>query len=406
MRVLIVTQYFWPEQFRVNDIARALNDKGYEVIVLTGLPNYPGGKIFSGYSFRGPYRENYSGVTVVRVPLIPRGQKKNIFLALNYFSFLLFSSILGPFFIKGRIDKIFVYQPSPVTVAFPAVILKWIKRAPIIFWVTDLWPETLSATGMVKKEWVLWLWSKFVKFLYKNSDRILVTSRGFIEKIVSRGIDKEKVEYWPQWGEDLFTSEAISNEVVGYDQNLIPDGFKIMFAGNIGTSQGFETIVEAAAMLKYYRDIHWVVLGDGLMKEWVEVEILNRGLTENFHLLGRKPLEAMPLYYKNADLLLASLKKDPLFTITVPAKIQSYLPSGKPIIVSMDGEGASLIEQADAGVSCKAGCPQSLAEGVLKIYGLTQGERVILGANGRKYFFNNFDRNKLLMRLEEILNTL
>lgn len=403
--ILIVSQYFWPEQFRINDISQALLEKGYKVTVLTGLPNYPAGSFSEGYSFAGPYRENFDGVDVVRVPLIPRGQKKGLMLALNFLSFCVMATILGPFLVRGKVDKIFVYQPSPVTVAFPAIILKWVKRAPMIFWVTDLWPETLQATGMVKSKWALYLWGLFVNFLYKHSDRILVTSKGFTSKIAARGVPTEKLEYWPQWGEDLFTKEIVgeSKEQKGFNPELIPDGFKIMFAGNIGTSQAFETIVEAADELKEYKDIHWVILGDGLKKKWVEQEIVKRQLSENFHLLGRRPIETMPLYYAKADALLASLKKDPLFAITVPAKIQSYLPSGKPIVVSMDGEGAELIDDAKAGVSCKASDARSLAKGVLKLYSLTHGEREQMGKRGREYFFTHFDRNSLLERLEAIL---
>lgn len=406
MRVLIVTQYFWPEQFKINDIALALKDQGYEVLVLTGLPNYPNGKFFSGYSLRGPYREYFNGVEVIRVPLIPRGKSKGLLLALNYLSFLISSTLLAPFIIKGRIDKIFVYQLSPVTAAFPAVVVKYFKKAPIVLWVTDLWPETLKATGVVKSPWALNLWGMFVDFLYKKSDRILVTSKGFVDRIISRGIQSEKIEYWPQWGENLF-NEEINNgrKIQGFDEDLIPNGFKIMFAGNIGTSQAFETIVEAAENLKEYKNIHWVILGDGLMKSWLEKEIVRRGLAKNFHLLGRRPLETMPLYYFHASVLLASLKKDPLFAITVPAKIQSYLPSGKPIIASMDGEGADLINEAGAGISCKASCSKSLSEGVLKLYNMTQAELDEMGVRGKEYFNANFERNNLLIRLETILRT-
>ncbi len=400
MKILIVSQYFYPERFRINDIAQGLIEQGHEVSVLTGLPNYPEGSFFKGYSFFGPYQENHQGINIIRVPIIPRGKKKGLQLALNYLSFFITSTILAPFFLKERYDKIFVYQLSPVTAAFPAVVMKWLKNIPIVFWVTDLWPETLEATGIVKRKWILDLWGKFVKFLYDQSDVILVTSKGFTDKIAARGVHPGKIRYWPQWGEEIFAKNIIQEDAVG--EGEIPEGFKVMFAGNIGTSQGFETIVAAAEKLKDHQDIKWVILGDGLRRPWIEEQIKKRGLEKCFFLLGSRALEAMPAYYQKSDVLLASLKKDPLFAITVPAKVQSYLPSGKPLIVSMDGEGAELLNDAQAGISCAADSVDELAEAVLSLYRMSQEEREILGARAREYFFKNFEREKLLNQLIEI----
>jgi len=400
MNILIVSQYFLPERFKINDIAQALSKEGHHVRVLTGLPNYPEGDFFPGYGLKGPYREKAGDVEIIRCPLFPRGQKKGWRLALNYLSFMVFSSFLAPFLIRGKVDRIFVYQLSPVTAALPAIILKWVKKCSITFWVTDLWPETLEATGVVTSQQWMDIWGRFVKFLYNHSDKILVTSIGFIDKIAERGIERTKLLYWPQWGEDLFKS--IPENATNITGSL-PMGFRVMFAGNIGTSQAFETIVEAATILKEYTDVKWLILGDGLMRPWVEQEIVNRNLTEQFFLLGSRPMEEMPAFYSQADVLLASLKKDPLFAITVPAKIQSYLPSGKPIIASMDGEGADLVKNAGVGLSCDASNAEQLADCVLVLHRMSLQERNSMGERGKRYFKENFDREILLKRLVKIM---
>lgn len=403
MKILVVTQYYWPERFKINDICQGLLERGHEVTVLTGLPNYPQGKFFPGYGvLKGPWRQKHDGVEILRVPMFSRGPKKGWRLMLNFISFFLMASIFAPFVCKGKYDRIFVYEPSPVTVVIPAIVLKWIKKIPVYFWVTDLWPETLIATGALKSQWAVNMWGKIVKFLYEQCDVVMVTSKGFIDKIAARGISRDKIVYWPQWGESLFSKTKLEEDKM--PRSEIPDGFKIMFAGNIGTSQSFDTILDAAESLKDYEQIKWVILGDGMQRKWVEDEVRIRGLKENFYLLGPKPMETMPYYYSLSDVLLASLKKDPLFAITVPAKIQSYLPSGKPVLVSMDGEGADLIEDAGAGVACRASDSKELANGVLKLYQMTQEERVEMGQRGVHYFNENFDREKLLSRLEKIMS--
>lgn len=403
MNILIITQYFYPETFRINDIAAGLTERGHNVTVYTGIPNYPKGKFFDGYSLKGPYSENHNGIKIIRAPLISRGENKGLRLVVNYFSFMIFASLLAPILCRGNFDKIFVYQLSPVTAALPAVILKWIKRIPIVFWVTDLWPETLEATGVVKSKSMLNVWGKFVEFLYNQSDKILVTSKGFINKITHRGIPENKVSYWPQWGEEIFAQQHIDESLI--PKNTIPEGFKIMFAGNIGGSQSFDTIVDAAEKLKEYSEIKWVILGNGVVFKWLKTEIVKRGLKKTVYLLGSKPLETMPTYYSKADVLLAALNDNPLFAITVPAKIQSYLPSGKPILVSMDGEGSDLINESKSGIACKANSSEELADGALKLFKMTKEQRDQMGLNGRDYFLKNYKRDDLLDQLEDIFKS-
>ncbi len=403
MKILIVTQYFWPENFRINDLCEALKERGHEVTIYTGLPNYPRGKFFKGYSLLGPYKESYQGMTVVRVPMLPRGPKKGLFLALNYLSYFLIASILAPFLIRGKYDRIFVYEPSPITVAIPGIVLKYLKRIPMVLWVTDLWPESLEATGAVRNPKVLSLVGKMVKWIYRHTDKILITSKGFREKVEFYCEDKSKISYWPQWAENLFSDSTSIPD--GYsDLNFPSSGFNIVFAGNIGSAQDFETIVGAADLLKNEKDINFVILGDGMMSPWVESEVKKRGLGATFHLLGRKPLETMPYYFKKADALLLTLRSSEIFSITIPSKLQSYLASAKPIVVGIDGEAAQIVKDWKAGVSSKAGDPESLKQAILELYNSKPEEKKSYGENAYNCYKEEFHREKLVGSLEEIFS--
>ncbi|MEA9356642.1 glycosyltransferase family 4 protein [Bacteriovorax sp. PP10] len=398
MKILVVTQYFWPENFRINDLCDALIERGHEVTVYTGLPNYPEGTFFKGYSYFGPYKEYRGKIKVIRSPLIPRGKNKSLKLVFNYFSFFFLSSLLAPFLVRGKFDKIFVYEPSPITVAIPGIVLKYLKNAPMFFWVTDLWPESLEATGVVKNKKILNVVGSLVKVLYKHSDKILVTSKGFIPRVKALGGKDSQIVYFPQWAEELFSRTPDPH----FHDSLIPqEGFKVMFAGNIGSSQDFETLVKAATILKDNKNIYFLILGDGLMKSWAEQEVAKQGIANNFIFLGRKPVDLMPEYYSKADAMLMSLTNTDLFSITVPSKLQSYLASKKPIIASMNGEGAQIVEDFKAGLTCPAGNPQLLAEKILKISTFSKTELDLMGENSLKCYQSEFEREKLITLLEE-----
>lgn len=397
MHILIVSQYFWPENFRINDLSLGLMEKGHQVTVLTGIPNYPEGRFFPGYGFFKNNRENYQGVKVIRVPLIPRGNGGGLRLALNYISYAFFASILSPFVCRGKFDLIFVCQLSPVMVGLPALVLKRLKHAPIMFWIQDLWPESLSATGAIKSKKALKVVEKLVRFIYSGCDLILVQSRAFSPSIEKEGVDPCRIAYFPNSAEELY--KPVEVELDAPERSMIPAGFCVMFAGNIGAAQDFETILSAAEQLKEYADIHWVIVGDGRMRPWVEAQIDERGLTETVHLLGRHPVELMPRFFSIADVMLVTLKKEYIFSLTIPSKVQSYLACAKPIIAALDGEGARVIEESGAGVTCSAENPQALAEAVLKMYRLTEADLHDIGLRGRRYFEQHFERTVLLERL-------
>ena len=404
MNILIITQYFWPENFRINDLSLGLSAKGHQVTVLTGIPNYPDGRFFSGYGLFKKRVEDYQGVKILRVPLVPRGKSKGWQLALNFISFALIGSLLSSFYCRGRFDVIFVCQLSPVTVGIPAIVMKRLKGIPILFWVLDLWPESLSSTGAVKSMRLLRWVGKLVRFIYCQCDRILVSSRGFIHSIVAMGGEPERIGYFPNWAEALYKPYQMSKKVSAYDK--LPKGFCVMFAGNIGAAQEFGTILTAAEYLKAYPDIHWLILGGGHMFGWVKEQVRQRGLSRNFHLLGRHPLETMPHFFALADVMLVSLKRDPIFSLTVPGKIQSYLACGRPIIGAIDGEGGQLIEESGAGIASPAGDAKALAKAVSDMYHMPKLNREKMGKRGKEYYDSNFERDMLLGRLERWMQEL
>lgn len=395
MHILIVTQYFWPENFRINDLALGLLERGHQVTVLTGVPNYPDGSFFEGYGYFNK-QQDYYGVKVLRVPLIPRGKGGGLRLALNYISFAAAASIAGPVLCRGKFDLIFVFEPSPITVGIPAVILKKLTSTPILFWVQDLWPESLAATGAVKSQAILALVARLVTFIYQRCDRILIQARSFFDPVVRQGGEKDKIYYFPNAAESMLTTP--SRALIEIPP--LPEGFKIMFAGNIGAAQDFETIIAAAHLLQRYSDIHWIIVGDGRMRGWSEAEVKSRNLSGTVHFFGRYPPDAMPVFFSYADALLVTLKKEPIFALTIPSKIQSYLACGRPVIAALDGEGANIIEDAGAGVTCRSGAPDALARAVLKMYKTSKSEREKMGRSGKAYYEENFDRSMLLDKLE------
>ena len=398
MKILIVTQYFWPENFRINDLSVRLKGKGHKVTVLTGIPNYPNGHFFRGYGLFKNMRQDYHGVTVKRSPLIPRGNGGRFRLALNFLSFAFFASILSPFFCRSKFDLIFIYEPSPITVCLPALLLKKLKSAPVIFWMQDLWPESLSATGAVRSKKILKMVDMLVRFIYRGCDLILIQSRAFVEPIKCQGCDPNRTLYFPNSAEELY--QPVTLEEDAFERTVMPEGFCVTFAGNIGAAQDFGTILKAAEILKDHKEINWVIIGDGRMLPWVKSQVIKRKLMQTVHLLGRHPIETMPRYFSLADALLVTLKKEPIFELTIPSKIQSYLACAKPIIAALQGEGARIIKEARAGLTCPAEDPEALAKAVLTLFNMPQSERQLMGMRGRTYFNLHFENEKLLTSLE------
>lgn len=401
MRILIVTQYFYPENFRINDVCLGLVERGHSVTVLTGKPNYPSGKYFDGYGwFRNSY-EKWKGVDVYRSNLILRGNGNAINLFLNYFSFA-FLSIFTLFSIKSRFDKIFIFAPSPITVGIPGIVASKLFKAKSVLWVHDLWPESIRIAGGIENRFIIKTIDLLTRWIYKKVDKILIQSEAFQSYITQQVEDKNKIFYYPFYAEPFYRVEIPEPK---YNDDL-PSGFKLLFAGNIGEGQSFPTLLEAAKVIKNMNlPISWIIFGEGRMKELVIKEITTHGLENNFILKGALPATEMPKYFCCVDGLIVSLKKSEIFSITIPGKLQSYLACGKPIIGSLDGIGAQIINDSKCGFTSKAESVEELVESILRLYNLSVEDRKSLGNNGRNYFEKEFERESLLDKLENILNS-
>lgn len=400
MKILIITQYFWPENFKINDMAQALIERGHQVSILTGKPNYPEGKFYSSYSYFNKSYEVWNSIKIYRSFMTPRGNGKGLWLFLNYVSFAFFSSI-RLFFIKDKFDKIFVFEPSPITVGIPAVVCKLRFNAPIYFWVQDLWPESLTAAGGVKNKYVLDLFSRLTKFIYSHSFKILVQSKAFIPYILKQGVSIEKLIYYPNSTESFYKKNPVNPEF----SNKFPEGFKLIFAGNLGEAQSFETIIAAIDLLvKDGLNVHLIILGNGRAKEHIHNKVIELGLSNHIHLWGSFESIMMPDFFSCANALIVALKKDLIFSLTIPSKIQSYLACGKPIIASLDGEGARIVEDAKAGFTSNSEDVMGLKDAIKKMYLLTPNQQIELGDNARSYFEKEFEREMLVDKLESIFS--
>jgi len=402
VRILVVSQYFRPESFRVNDLAAVLVERGHAVTVLTGLPNYPGGKLYPGYSWRGPYRESFAGYEVRRVPLLPRGDGGGLRLALNYLSFAVMGCLLGPWLLRGRFDVVFVHAPSPITACLPALWLKLWRRLPVVLWVQDLWPESLAAAGAVRSSLLLGAVGRLVRAIYRRCDLVLGQSEAFVGAIRARSAES-RVAALPNWAEDFYRPLALDADAP--ERAEMPAGFTLLFAGNLGAAQSLETILAAAQRLRD-EPVHWAFLGDGRRREWLEAEVRARGLQDRVRLLGWRPAERVPRYLALAGGLLVTLRREPIFEATVPTKVQSSLAAGRPVLAALDGEPARILAESGGALVVPAEDGEGLAAAALRLLRMDAGERDAMGARCRGYAERHFDRELLVTRLEDWMREL
>jgi len=400
LNILIITPYFYPENFRINDLAIDFkNKKNHSLSVITPIPNYPEGKFYDGYGLFKRRKERWNGINIYRSILIPRGTGSNINLALSWISSIFGNLLLAINVLKSNYDLIFVFGPSPFTICLPAIFIKKIKNTPICFWVLDLWPESVSSAGKLKTSLIPQLLMPLVRFTYNNCDTILVSSPGFIESIKEKNIGIDNIKFFPQWAEPIF--QKIKKQENSF--LMVPKGsFIVMFAGNIGESQDFNSILKAANQLKQNKRIHWVIIGSGRKEKWVKEKIFELGIKDVFHMIGRFPLEKMPGFYSQASAMLISLSKKHIFSLTIPAKLQSYLACGKPVLAMIDGATAELVRESKSGLVCNSENADQLANNVLRMSEMTDYEIKRMATNAHNLYMKEFNRDVLLNRLESI----
>lgn len=390
MKLLVICQYYYPEPFRISDICEALVEKGHQVTVLTGLPNYPEGKVLDSYRSGKNRKEVINGVDVIRSFEIGRGNRKATLL-LNYFSFAL-SASYKTLFMKEKFDAVFVNQLSPVMMGFPAMVYKKKHNKKMLLYCLDLWPASLTAGGIQKDSRIYQLFSHLSTWIYRSADQIAVSSTMFQSYLNETiGINTSTIVHLPQYAETLFT------EKVAVEKG---NRFHFVFAGNIGEMQSVETIIKAADILRNDAAIQFHIVGDGSKLEECKTLSGNLGLA-NIIFHGRKPLHEMPNYYSLADAMLITLKDDAALSSTLPGKVQSYMAAGKPIIGAINGETSEVIKAAACGYCCEAENASELANLIMQFCLSSDKEK--MATNAYDYYGKHYSKERFLAVLEETL---
>lgn len=398
--VLVISQYFYPEEFRINDICKEWVKKGYKVTVITGIPNYPQGKFFKGYGLTKRNKETYEGIDIVRLPIIPRG-KKSFTLMLNYLSFVI-SGFFWQLFTRVKADCVFIFEVSPMTQALPGVWYSKKLNIPCYLYVQDLWPENVEIITGLKNKLIINAIGKMVDYIYLRCTRILTTSQSFVDSIVMRNVSKEKVEFWPQYAEEFYKPVgSVQIEEVPSDKR-----FNIIFAGNIGEAQGLEILPKAAAILSatHHDKVRFNIVGDGRYKEELILSVKFNNVESMFNFVPKQPAIRIPEFIAANDAAFLSLTNHPLFEKTIPAKLQSYMACGAPIIASASGETAQIIKNSRGGLYSDPGSAEELAKNILKLIDMNRSELEMFGYNSKKYSDEHFNKSKLLDRMDVIFN--
>lgn len=397
--ILVVSQYFYPEQFRINDICQEWVKRGYKVTVVTGIPNYPMGKTFNGYGLTKKRHEMWNGIEIIRIPLIPRGSNSIGMLA-NYVSFMVSGIIAGK--LKDiKADYVFSFEVSPMTQVLTGISFAKKLGVPHYLYVQDLWPENVVTVTGIKNPAIIKPIDKMVDYIYKNSNEIFTTSPSFVKAICNRKVKvpEEKVHYWPQYAEQFY--RPVEKEAVPE----IPDDncFKVIFTGNIGTAQGLQILPKTAALLKG-ENIKFVMVGDGRYLKEFNIEVQNNGVEDAFIMIPRQPPERIPELLAACDVAFLSFQDAELWTMTIPAKLQSYMACGMPIIASAQGETQRVIEEAGCGMTCGLGDHRALAAIIIEFINISPKKICDMRENALNYSRQFFDKNKLLDEMENYLN--
>lgn len=401
--IVIFSQHYYPEQFRINDLAEELVNRGHIVTVVTGIPNFPEGKFFSGYSWFKKRYEVINGVNVIRLPITPRG-KGFIMLPLNYLSYIVCGCIWS-WFTREKYDIVFTYAQTPIMQAIPANAYARRFKVPSILYVLDLWPESVEAVIGIKNKAILNSVGKMVDWIYKRSTKILSSSQSNVQEINKRGVDMSKLIYWPQYAEDFYEpiKDSLEKTEIIHDSKV-----NITYAGNIGPGLGLDLLPQVASSLisQGITNFRFNIIGDGLSKESLVKTVKDEALDQYFQFIDRKPASEIPEYLADSDFAFIPLASHPLFDMAIPAKVQSILACGKPILASANGEVANIVENANCGYVSNAGDVDGLVNNIKIILSLEKDKIIQLGQNALKYSDNNFSKEKLIDELELLVEEL
>lgn len=395
--LLVVSQYFYPENFRINDICLEWIKRGYKVTVITGIPNYPKGKFYKGYGLFRKRRENHQGINIIRIPIIPRG-KYSITLAMNYLSFVI-SGWLWKTFTRIKADIVFNFEVSPMTQALPAVWYARRKKIPSFVYIQDLWPDNVQVVGGIQNRRVLNYLDKITNSIYRKSSKLLITSESFKNTLISRGVSENKIIYWPQYAENYSAMTQLENYYENY--------FKIMFTGNIGDAQGLEILPEVAILLSkegYQDRIRFILIGDGRNRNKLEERIDSLGIRKMFIFEGQKPSIEIPSYLAKADVAFLSFADNDLFRMTIPAKLQTYLACRKAILAVAKGETKEIIEKAKNGLCSDPGDVNCLYLNIIRFTEMNQLELDNMALNSIKYSQDMFDKRSIMDQFDLMIN--
>lgn len=398
-KIIIITNYFYPENFKINDIAFDLSANNYDVTVLTGVPNYPSGKFYDGYGFFKNNHEILNNVKIHRIPQIPRGNGSKLRLVLNYISYLI-SLFIYCFYISffKKFDLIFVHHVSPIFIALPAIFLKKIQKIKIIFWNLDLWPEAVThyIRNLFFKKIIGYVLKIVVKYIYQNIDVLLISSKSFKNHAKNMGYTKDVI-FFPNWAEDLFLKPKKIKKIGKY--------FNLMFAGNVGKGQDIENLFNAIKeTISLDRKIRWLIVGDGRMLNWLKSKVEKHEIQGNVIIYGSNPLNKMPEFYNKAHAMVITLAKGSAYAKTIPAKLQSYMAFEKPILGMIDGEAASIINESQCGYCVKSGEYKSFSNNIIKMKALKYSELKRMGSNANKYYIDKFSKEKTFKKLYSEIN--
>lgn len=399
--ILVISQFFYPEQFRINDMCCEWIKRGYQVTVLTGIPNYPQGKYYDGYGLLKKRKELWNGIEIIRIPEIPRG-KSTIGMILNYLSFPV-SGLFWKIFTKVKADYVFMFETSPMTQCVIGVWYAKKHEIPLYLYAQDLWPENVEVVTGIKHPLIIQPIQWMVDYIYKNCTEIFVTSPSFVRAVCDRKkkVSEKKVHYWPQYAEEFY---VLMNKT---RVSEIPDdkSFKIIFTGNVGYAQGLDILPRTADILKRNgKKILFCIVGEGRYLEEFRSEIKKHSVDDMFCLISRQPASRIPELLAAADAAFLSFMKTKLFEMTIPAKLQSYMACGMPVIAAASGETKRIIEEAGCGVCSPSGDAAALAETITVMMKQTSEELQLMKNNSREYFEKHFEKQKLMNELEKYFN--